>query len=356
MTRSRITPGSRPSASWFAAALVALGCRNDLPYEGAFIVPTAAAVLHPEVGGPTADHEPVGFVANGIGGRIVLLALKQGRFLNDDPTASFLRTNDLPTGGLRLLQSIAVYAPEPFDVVAFAGDAAFDQLVEVPWIVGSEVVDGREVPVESYASFYPPESSNPEVVLAAIEVKQGYTTSEVWTLTSDGVAWDVVGSRSGRQPTRAEPGMPFAADERRVGFTINSAGAPGDTVTLETWSGLVEHDVGGTPYALAMSPDQRIMAMVVHDRAVDRPVVRWFDPAAKRVVGDLALPSDAAPHRLEWSEDGQTLFVSDLGRAAVWAARSVAVPSAQCGITPSAPRSTAHWARSRQGRASDIRT
>jgi hypothetical protein len=301
-----------------AAALFLGACREEIPYEGAFTFPVASAVLQPEVGGPMADHEPVGFVANGTGGRIVLLALKQGRFLTDDASASFLRTNDLPTGGSRLLTSVSPYAASRFDVVVFAGDAAFQHLIEVPWVVGSEPAGGVEAPVEGYASYFPPDVSGSDVQLTELEVKTGYTTSERWTLTSDGSAWTVEGSRSGRQPTQAEPGVTFVAEERRISFVVSGPGTSGDVVTVDTWNGLVEHDVGGTPQQLAMAPDQSALAMIVHDVGLDRPVVRWFDPASRRVTVDVSLPADARPHRLEWSADGQTMFVTDVGRAAVW--------------------------------------
>ncbi len=301
------------------AATSSMGCRDDELYDGAFEMPVAAAVLHPDAGGPSAAHEPVGFVANGIGGRIVLLALKQGRFLNDDDTAAFLRTNDLPTGGLRLLTSVAAYAPHPYDVQVFAGDARFEQLVMVPWVIGWETVEQRVVPVEGYASYYPPDLSGaPGIQLDNIEVKKGYTTSERWTLTFQDTGWEVVGSRSGRQPRLAYDGESFVAEERRIAFTLSGDGQNGQSITLDTWNGLEEYDVGGRPLELAMAPDQSVMAMIVHDRATDSPTLRWFDPDLKRVAGEVNLPEGSIPHRMEWSEDGSQLFVADAGYPAVW--------------------------------------
>ena len=298
-------------------SVAALGaCRDDELYAGAFEMPTAAAVLDPVAGGPFAAHEPAGLVANGIGGRIVLLALKQGRFLTDDDTASFLRSNDLPTGGLRLLTSVAPYAPSTYQVDVFAGDAHFEQLVEVPWIVGyDELEGGRTVPVEGYSSYYPPDESGATAgaTIRDIEVKQGYTSSEVWTITYRGPDWVVEGSRSGRQPTTVVPGQRFVAEERRVAFDLVGEGVEGDVITIETWNGLVEHDVGGRPLELSMAPDQRFLAMIVHDTELDRPVLRWFDPAERRVVADVALPADSLPHRMTWAEDDPTtLYVADI--------------------------------------------
>ncbi len=294
-------------------------CNDDEIYTGAFRQPVAAAVLPAELG-PSADHEPIGLVANGVGGRIVPIALKQGRFLNDDTTASFLRTNDLPTGGLRLLTSVAAYAPDPYEVSVFAGDAAFSQLVEVPWVVGSEEKNGQTVPIEGYASYYEPDTTAaPGVRVEGVEVKKGYTTSETWTLTSDGQAWQVVGSRSGRQPDVAVPDVRFVAEERRIAFTINSAGSAGDIVTIETWNGLVEHDVGGVPRGLEMVVPEGgdpALAMIVENEDGAR-VLRWFDPATRRVASDVALSTAAQPERMDVGDDGN-LYVADEALPAVW--------------------------------------
>jgi len=67
----------------------------------------------------------------------------------------------------------------------------------------------------------------------------------------------------------------------------------------------------------------------VHDTELDRPVLRWFDPAERRVVADVALPADSLPHRMTWAEDDPTtLYVADIGRSAVWA-----VPEGTLGAT-----------------------
>lgn len=323
MDRQPVTTRHLAIIGIVAAALV--GCRDDELYDGAFDMPTAAAVLDPSIGGPLAAHEPVGMVTNGIGGRIVLLALKQGRFLTDDDTASFVRTNDLPTGGLRVLTSVAPYAPSSYQVDAFAGDSHFEHLVQVPWIVGAEELQGgRTVPVEGYSSFYPPDetAATAGATLVDVEVKQGYTASEIWTVTFDGADWVVEGSRSGRQPTKAIPGQRFVAEERRIAFTLEGEGNEGDVITVETWNGLVEHDIGGKPLQLLMADDQQDLATIVHDRVDDHPVLRWFDPAEGRVTAQVALPADSKPHRMVWDElDRTLLYVADAGRSAVWAVR-----------------------------------
>ncbi|NCG19936.1 MAG: hypothetical protein GWP91_13080 [Rhodobacterales bacterium] len=325
------------------AAVFTTGCRNDLAYEGAFDVPIGVAVL-PTHQGPF--DEPIGLVANAHGGQIATLALKQGRFVTDDVSASFLRGNWIPTGGARVLSSVAVWSPSTFDIQVFAGDRAYQQLVQVPWIVGSQTKtvgpvgakQSVEVPLEegptsgsacfvpAGATFDPATDACPgggSVDLNNIDVKHGYTSTETWTVTWSEVRdrWTIDGSRSGRQEFLAKNGIDYIGDKRRVAFKIvgSSQGLnDGDRLVFSTESGLIEHDVGGIPQFLAMSPDQSLLAMIVHDAVLDAPVLRWFDPASGTVTGEVSLPAEARPHRLAWSDDGATLFFADTGYPAAW--------------------------------------
>ena len=342
MIRALRGPGVRPGAgasigagvlggsifrtSAMCAALLSAGalagCRNNLPYEGAFRVPIAAAVLQPEVGGPFA--EPIGFVANAHGGQISQLALKQGRFLTDDPTVSFLRANPLATGGARVLNGIGVIAPSIREVTVWASDSAEGMLLRVPYLYDCEITPDRPecdgarpgAPVEQGA-YWEPVSSPEGARMEDVRIKKGYTTTEQWTVTYDGEVWWVDGSRSGSQPQPAVTGERYSAEAHRIGFTIRGTASAGDAFVVRTENGLSEHDVGGTPLALEVAPDQSSIALVVHDRAADRPFVRWFDPEQRVVTAEVALPNDAWPHRLSWSEDG-ALLVADRDHAAVW--------------------------------------
>ncbi len=308
------------------ALVMASACKEPPGYEGAFDVPVAAGILATEDGPFT---EPVGFVANAHGGQINQLALKQGRFLTDDATASFLRTNPLPTGSARLLTSAAAW-PEPDSekIFVFAGDKAYKTLVRVPYIVsiGKDgfPVEGWEDP-ESGATFRAPQVS--EVVTSGAAkldrkpiVKHGYTSTEDWELSYDGQVWWVTGSRSGLQRDPAFPGEEFKGTRRNISLTVAEKPKPiaGDTITFSTDNGLVEYDVGGSPLAISMAEDHSILAMIVHDLIIDRPVVRWFDPVSETVTATTALPSDASPSRLTWSPDGSAVFTADTTRNAFW--------------------------------------
>ncbi len=303
----------------------AAGCPNVQPYTGAFEVPIAADVLQPEVGGPFS--EPIGFVANRHGGQIVQLALKQGRFLTDDPAVSFLRTNQLATGDDRVLTSVAVHAPSLDEVTVFAGDAAFERLLRIPYLLdcsgmspGDNAACDRDDfgPVEARAYVDIDAIVKPDTVeVGALGVKKGWTTTETWTLTYDGEQWIADGTRSGLQTVPIQWGQPWSAMDRRLQLTVSGSANTGDTITVKTRSGLSEIDVGGVPLSLQMSNDHQIMAMVVENRQANTTHLWWFDPATATPLSEVSLPTGAAPHRMDWTEDGR-LVVADRARPAVY--------------------------------------
>jgi hypothetical protein len=153
--------------------------------------------------------------------------------------------------------------------------------------------------------------------LGEIAVKKGYTTTELWTIAYEGGSFSVEGSRSGLQPERAVVDATYSSEFHRLGFRIEGEPQEGDRFVVRTESGLSEHDVGGTPLAVSVSPDQSLLALIVHRRTSDRPVLRWFDPQTRAVTGEVTLAPDAWPHRLSWSEDG-ALLVADRDHPAIW--------------------------------------
>jgi hypothetical protein len=342
---------------------LAMACRKPPPYDGAFEVPVAAAVLQPELGSPWS--EPVGYVANARGGQIVPLALKHGTFLTDDDFVSFLPSNELPTGGARVLDSVATWAsPEcadarqpgaPLDsdcrVTVFAGDSHNATMVEVPHVIrieggfpvegwvddeGEHIDgptfdrdgDGDNAITADDVSFFDADGSGNAVTLGGLALERGWTTTEHWSVSFNGDGnWTVSGSRSGRQEHFARTGVGFIGDKRRVAFTINGEGscgsdARGETVCdhfeFDTRSGVVEHDVGGTPLALLTSPDRSKLAMIVQDLAIDAPLIRIYHPDTGALDAPVPLPNDAVPNRISWGEDGARLFVADRGRTDAW--------------------------------------
>jgi hypothetical protein len=320
----------RPLLFVACAAFLAGGCREWPDYTGAFDLPSALGVLQPETGGPY--QEPIGFVGNGHGGQIVPLALKQGRYLTDDPTAAFLRTNPIATGHSRLLSGIAPVAVGD-TVTVFATDRAFGQLLELPFVVG---LDERGAPMETEATFEPPvfvpaDDGDRTGNLEGFEVKSGWVSTESWTIEFNGydadgnsLGWNVRGTRSGRQEKPAFRDVPYVAVRRAIAFTIRTTDDPveGDRFEVDTFvDGMQEYDLGGTPLTLRAAPDNSILAMVVQDLASGDAQLRMvdpLDPSTAEAAGSV-LPIEATPGRIAWNEDGTRLFAADAAAPQAWA-------------------------------------
>ncbi len=307
----------------WAVLVLLVGCADEEPTDPPFDGPTHATVLQPDQGGPF--EEPVGFVASSRSGRIGALDLKHGRYLTAAPAASFLRSPWIALGRDRVLSEIAVYAPSPGVVTLFAGDTAYPGLVEAPWILD---VDPDPVTVDTEASepvFTDADASGDDATLVGVSVRAGATTTEDWVLTRDGDAWEVRGSRSGRQPERARTDQPYLTGWRELEFTIAGTATTGDTIALHTDTGVVEHDVGGVVQAMAMAPDQSVLVLSVWDPAAAVGALVVWDPAGASVLGTVPLPEGAQPWRMAWDDAGEHLYVADATLPWAWAL-SVAGP------------------------------
>ncbi|MEZ4319049.1 MAG: hypothetical protein R3F61_16155 [Myxococcota bacterium] len=306
-----------------AILLAAAGCRDWPAYSGAFDVPSAIGVLQPELGGPY--EEPVGFVGNAHGGQIVPLALKQGRFLTDDPTVSFLRTNQVATGQRRLLSGIAP-SVQGDTVTVFATDRTFGHLLEIPFVTGLDASGAPEEPASSVseARFVPTQGSAITGFLEGLEIKTGWVSTEDWVVEYVGAeaGWTVIGSRSGRMEDNAFRDKPYVGVRRVVAFTLTTSGEPmpGDRFEFSTDNGLVEHDADGIPLEMRPAPDGSVVAVVVQDSLEDRPVLKMLDPLNPGAfpTATPVLPPEASPTRLAWNADGTRLFASDATRRQFW--------------------------------------
>lgn len=291
------------------ALLPLAACTDEIEYEGAFVVPTPVGVVAPDAATPFGE-EPVGYVASQIGGSIHALALRQGRFLNDDATASFLRASPLATGGARVLTSVSPWAPSSDRITVFAADQGFGHLLEVPHVVGVDDLG----PLESALEISEVTSSG-SATLEDLEIAQGYAATETWTLTFDGTRWWVEGSRSGAQEFPAEPGEAWSSADLGISFTVVGGTEVGETITFSTDSGLIEHDLDDAPVSVSTAPDQSLVALITADDAGDGHLA-WWDPTAGALAGQVTLPEGADPVRMTWSED--TLFVADGGLPTVY--------------------------------------
>ncbi|MFK7929320.1 MAG: hypothetical protein AB8H79_14090 [Myxococcota bacterium] len=289
--------------------LLAAGCRNELEYEGAFTVPSAGAITEP--GAQTPFSEAIAYVSNRIGGQIRPLAAESGRFLSDDPTASFLRGSPLSTGRARVLTSVAVYAPNADVLTVFAADQRFGQLLQVPHITSTDA--GR--PVESTVEASDMRTTGAGTV-TDLDLHDGFVSTETWTFTFDGEVWKGDGSRSGKLDAGATPAEPYTPIGQP--FTITFGGSPeaGATVSFDTMSGLVEHDLGAVPVKLAMAPDQGVLAIAtVNDTGTDGGVI-WWDPESGTIAGEVELPEGAMPVAMTW--EGSRLWIADGVSNTLW--------------------------------------
>lgn len=310
---NRATPASRSPVPVRAIALIGLaatlgGCATDDLYEGAFSVPSAAAVFDEAT--PTPFSEPIAYIGNLIGGDIHPLAARQGRFLTERQTASFLRGDPLPTGEERVIVGVAPWAPTDQEIVVFAADQAFGQLLEIPHI--TSVSDGEPVPSQIQVS---DPSSTGGATVHDLQATTGRTSTEDWTLTWRDEAWWVEGSRSGRLAQRAVPGELYEAPEVGLSFRVDAGTVDREVISFRTDSGLIEHDLGGAPIALQTTPDQSLLAVALAEPDGVGQVV-WFDPFKAAEHGRVELPPTSRPTRFHAIEGD--LWIADAGEPAIW--------------------------------------
>jgi hypothetical protein len=296
--------------------MLSIGCSPDDDTDPHFDGPVAAAVLHPLQGGPF--EEPVGFVSNSRSGRITALDLKHGRLLSDQPSCSFLRAPYVATGRDRILGEIAVRAPDAEQVTLFAADLRFDVLVEAPYIVGADPWPEVVEPTATEPVFVDVDASGDSLQVDNLVLRRGYTTTEDWVFEYDGEMWNVTGSRSGRQGEQAPTGEAWHTGWRELELELKGTATAGDRVELSTDTGVIEHDVGGAVQAMALHPDQGLLALSVYDRATGLGSLVFFDPESGTVLGQLPLDEAAQPYRMVWTPAGDRLYVADAALALAW--------------------------------------
>lgn len=309
---------SKRVAALGALAFALGACQDTVILEPMYSGPAGAAVLHPDLGGPFT--EPVGFVSNSRSGLIHALDLKHGWVLADDPAAPFLWGAAMATGADRLLGDLAVYSPTAERVTLFVADAAYEVLVEVPYVVG---VDESGAPVEPTpqlveAGFVDADDSGDAAELLNVSLSNQAAATEQWTLEYSGGAWTVTGSRSGRQEHAAHFLAPYTTDDGSLSFTLSGTATEGDQVLLSVDTGAVEHDLGGLIQALCMLPDQSLLLASVYDRDTEQTALVAFDPAGAVVRGAVPLPEGAVPWRMSADPSGDLLYVADARSPAVY--------------------------------------
>lgn len=294
--------------------LALLACNQDTSIPLRFDGPIAAAVL--QAGESSPFTNPIGVVADRYDGLMYPLDLKTGRFLTDDPTASFLRTYALATGVERQLEAVAVTgqggaSPE---VVAWAIDSRAMSLLRVPYVTGRDGAGDlvEAVPEAGEPQFLDVDGSGDDATLTDIEVRAGATATEVWSISYDGSAWWARGSASGLQSTPITPGEVWRSDEKELSFVLSGSATAGDRIELTTDAGGLEIPLGGRPGdVLALSNAE--IAVGVQGEA---PWVGFWDTTGA-LLRQVPLSLGATPGRMAAASDGR-IFIADRGLPVVW--------------------------------------
>jgi hypothetical protein len=308
--------GRQPLIS--ALLVLGLGCADGFRRTPSFDGPTGSTVLDSREMGPF--EEPVGFVANSRSGLIVPIDLKHATLLSDQFAAPFIRPRWVATGAARILGQLAVWSPTDEQVTLYAADIANDVMVEAPYIVGMNPAPVVVQATHTGAEFSDADGSGDDAKLTGIELINGWTTTETWTITYDGSEWVVDGTASGRQPDPAQTGKYFRSENHELAFTIKGNATRGDRFTLQTNTGLIEHDLGGTILALQRIPEQPLLIAAVWDPLNEEShVVLWdLDLGSER--GRFTLPEGAQAWRFAFGHTVADLFIADAHQARVFEA------------------------------------
>ncbi len=200
--------------------------------------PIAAAIVPQS---STVFDEPVGLIANQRSGVIVPVDLKAGRLLSLSKTASFLRAPALPTGQDRLLGDVEVYVDPDGGATVWATDTGAPSVLRIPWYSlddsGEPVLDTAAA---GDAMFVDVDGTGDDAVLADVVVRDGFTTTEDWSVSYDGARWWAEGSASGPQTSEPFAGTPWVSDHGELGFTLSGSATAGDRFEIHTDTGLVE--------------------------------------------------------------------------------------------------------------------
>ena len=316
MGHEQLTRAAAP-ALWLLAAGALSACGPDPALRPTFDGPIHADIFEAEEGGPF--WTPLAFVSNSRDGSVVPLDIRHNTQVSDQVAAPFLAPRRVATGDERQLGQVVAWSPGDETVDVFVVDHSHSLLVQAPYVVG--VTDDGEPEIyeatHTDATFEDVDGSGSSARLTGIEVRNGFTTTEDWTITFDGTAWTVSGTYSGRQTRSPQSGKQWTSDARELTFTIEGNATAGDRFTLSTDNGVVEHDLGSVPLSLLEVPDTDLMVVGAWDREADLGDLIIWDRLNESEVGRVPLPEGSQPWRLTWDDDG-LLYVADARRSAVY--------------------------------------
>ncbi len=373
--------------------LLGLGaCTNEEAPWRSFDGPIDVAILPPN----EILDVPVGFVSNFRSNKIVKMDLLHDTALRDRPEGSWIRSMPIATGRDRLVEQIAVVTryvdDSDYAITLFASDNTRNVLLMVPYLdsraawgpacippapsctPGEPVGDLTCGPETGFIPRTPiciPELASQEAVTqeglraGTIEVwapdgtptgyvvtgfwlREGKTSTEVWTGTYDATEgrFVVQGSRSGVQSRVPRIGETYWSDDNEVEFVIvgpaDEASLPdGAFFTFTTDSGIREIPMPGAIEDLKVALDQELLFATVQAPeeqddgtslvrgylvALDLsplaerelPVVRWtWTLCGVALDADGVCPEDAKPMAMDLDANHGRLFVSDASDAGV---------------------------------------
>lgn len=283
--------------------------RNFAGFDG----PTDVALLEPG----TFFEVPVAFVTNFRSGRVGKLDLKRTNLVVEDSPAPWMPSADISFGADRALSNLAL-AVTGDSIEVWVSDDSRDEILRAPYIVGLDEAGNpiwNRPSLTEVAAFDPSGAERtvnaPE--LRDLRLRPGRATTETWTLTWRGAAFDVRGTASGPQSARAVPGSPYTSDRGELAFTPALHGvAPPDGTWLEfdVVSGVESATSGGLVTDLMVSPDGGwVFATVIPE---DGPAwLSVWDALGFRELDRLELPAGAAPEALSPGRDEGVLWMAD---------------------------------------------
>ena len=292
-------------------------CRPDPTLRPTFDGPIFADIFTPEEGGPF--WTTLAFVSNSRDGSVVPLDIRHNTAVSDQYAAPFIAPRRVATGDERQLGQVVAWSPGDETIDVFVIDHTNALLVQAPYIIGVSDEGEPQIPVATVTTpvFDDADGSGGTARMVGVEVRNGFTTTEDWTVTYDGAVWSVSGTNSGRQSRTALTGRPWTSDQRELTFEIKGTATPGDQFTLSTDNGLVEHDLGSVPLSLLEVPDSDLLLVGAWDREANLSDILVWDRLTASEIGRIPLPDGAQPWRLTWDDSG-VLYAGDARRSAVY--------------------------------------
>ena len=315
MAHQRLTGAS--SLALVSLLTSATACQPNVSLRPAFDGPIFADIFTPEEGGPF--WTTLAFVANSRDGSVVPLDLRHNTAVSDQFAAPFIAPRRVATGDERQLGQVVAWSPGDETIDVFVIDHTNALLVQAPYIVGVSEDGEPQIPVATHtdAVFDDADGSGSSARMIGIEVRNGFTTTEDWTITYDGSVWTASGTNSGRQSRTAATGRSWTSDQRELTFTIEGNATAGDQFTLSTDNGVVEHDLGSVPMSLLEVPESDLLLVGAWDREANLGDILVWDRLTASEVGRIPLPEGAQPWRMTWDESGN-LYAGDARRSAVY--------------------------------------